>query len=238
MIPLPPPPLSFTSVHAGYQAPQLANTLVVYRISVADFAECEAALTALLTPAEQQHAARYARPADQLRFRVGRACLRYLLGQRLGQPPATIALRTGSYGKPRLAEPAGVHFNVAHSGDWVVVALAAREIGIDLEYMVPDFDFADVVTQRFSDPERRLLALSHEPQITFYHIWTQLEARAKASGLGLGDEELRPAASGYPAAQWTVQNFGLIPGHPGALAYPADWQPVIQFRSLDARLIG
>lgn len=238
MIPLPPTPLSATSVHAGYQAPQLANILVVYRISVADFAEREAALTALLTPAEQQHAARYARPADQLRFRVGRACLRYLLGLRLGQPPATIALRTGSYGKPRLAEPAGVHFNVAHSGDWVVVALAAREIGIDLEHMVPDFDFADVAAQRFSAPERRLLALSYEPQLAFYHIWTQLEARAKASGLGLGDEELRPAASGHPAAQWTVQNFGLIPGHPGALAYPADWQPVIQFRSLDARLIG
>ncbi|TFZ68502.1 4'-phosphopantetheinyl transferase superfamily protein [Hymenobacter sp. UV11] len=238
MLSLPPTPLFATNVHAGYQAPQLANTLVVYRISVADFTEREAALTALLTPAEQQHAARYTRLADQLRFRVGRACLRYLLGQRLGQPPATIALRVGSYGKPQLAEPASVHFNVAHSGDWVVVALAAREVGIDLEQLVADFDFSDVAAQRFSDPERRLLSLSHEPHITFYHIWTQLEARAKASGVGLGDAELRPAASGYPAAQWTVQNFGLIPGHPGALAYPADWQPVIQFRSLDARLIG
>ncbi|AMR28562.1 hypothetical protein A0257_16650 [Hymenobacter psoromatis] len=225
-------------MHAGYLAPQLANTLVVYRLAVADFAEREDTLNALLTPAEQLHAARYVRPADQLRFRVGRACLRYLLGQRLGQPPATIALQTGSYGKPRLAEPAGVHFNVAHSGNWVVVALAAREIGIDLEQLIPDFDFADVAAQRFSDPERRLLALSREPQLAFYHIWTQLEARAKASGLGLGDEDLRPAANGYPAAQWTVQNFGLIPGHPGALAYPADWQPVIQFRSLDARLMG
>jgi 4'-phosphopantetheinyl transferase len=231
-------PLPSTCIYTGYQVPQLANTLTVYRIAVADFIEREATLATLLTPSEQQHAAHYLRPADQLRFRVGRACLRYLLGQRLGQPPATIALRVGSYGKPQLAEPVGVHFNVAHSGDWVVVALAAREIGIDLEQLVPDFDFADVAAQRFSDPERRLLALSHEPQITFYHIWTQLEARAKASGLGLGDEELRPAAGGYPAAQWTVQNFGLIPDHPGALAYPADWQPVIQFRSLDARLIG
>ncbi len=237
MIPLPSTPLSSTSVHTGYQVPQWSNTLTVYRIAVADFAGREAALATLLTPSEQQHAARYLRPADQLRYRVGRACLRYLLGQHLGQLPATIALHAGRYGKPQLAEPAGVHFNVAHSGDWVVVALAAREIGIDLEQMVPDFDFNDVAAQRFSEPERRLLALSHEPQITFYHIWTQLEARAKASGLGLGDEELRPAATGYPAAQWTVQNFGLIPGHPGALAYPADWQPVIQFRSLDARLI-
>ena len=238
MIPLLPTPLPFTSAHTGYQVPQLANTLTVYRIAVADFAEREAVLATMLTPNEQQHAARYLRPADQLRYRVGRACLRYLLGQRLEQRPATIALQAGRYGKPQLAEPAGVHFNVAHSGDWVVVALAAREIGIDLEQLVPDFDFSDVAAQRFNDPERRLLALSHEPQMAFYHIWTQLEARAKASGRGLGDEELRPAASGSPTAQWTVQNFGLIPGHPGALAYPADWQPVIQFRSLDARLIG
>ena len=211
---------------------------MVYRIAVADFAGYEAALTALLTPAEQQQAARYARPADQQRFRVGRGCLRYLLGQRLGQEPATIALQAGSHGKPLLAAAAGLHFNVAHSGNWVVLALAAREIGIDMEQMVPDFDFAAVAAHCLTKAEQRLLALSNEPEVAFYHLWTQLEARAKASGRGLGDEALRLAASGYPPAQWTVQNFNLIPGHPGALAYPADWQPVIQFRSLDPRLIG
>ncbi|MGI4739589.1 MAG: 4'-phosphopantetheinyl transferase family protein [Janthinobacterium lividum] len=232
-----PTPLVASNLQAGYQAPQLANTLVVYRLAVADFAGREAALQLLLTDAELQHAQRYARPADQLRFRVGRGCLRYLLGQRLGRLPAAIELRTGRFGKPQLAEPAGVHFNVAHSGDWVVVALAAREIGIDLEQMVPDFDFAEVAAQRFSPAEQLQLTLSPEPQLAFYHIWTQLEARAKASGLGLGDEALRPASSG-PPAQWTVQNFGLLPGHPGAVAYPADWQPVIQFRSLDPRLIA
>jgi len=209
----------------------------VYRLAVADFAGREAALNLLLTDAEQQHAQRYARPADQLRFRVGRGCLRYLLGQRLGLPPATVALQTGRFGKPQLVVPAGVHFNVAHSGDWVVVALAAREIGIDLEQLVPDFDFAEVAAQRFSPTEQHQLAQSPEPRLAFYHIWTRLEAQAKASGLGLGGEALRPTASG-PPAQWTVQNFGLLPGHPGALAYPADWQPVIQFRSLDPRLIS
>jgi 4'-phosphopantetheinyl transferase len=233
----PPTPFVASNLHASYQAPQRANTLVVYRLAVADFAGREATLNLLLTDAEQQHAQRYTRPADQLRFRVGRGCLRYLLGQRLGLPAATVALRTGRFGKPHLAEPSGVHFNVAHSGDWVVVALAAREIGIDLEQMVPDFDFTEVAAQRFSPAEQQLLALSPEPQLAFYHIWTQLEARAKASGLGLGDEALRPATSG-PPAQWTVQNFGLLPGHPGAIAYPADWQPVIQFRSLDPRLIS
>ena len=238
MITLPPTSIPLPSPQADYQAPQLTNTLVVYRIAVADFAGREAALTALLTPAEQQQAARYARPADQQRFRVGRGCLRYLLGQRLGQPPATIALRTGRHGKPQLAEAAGVHFNVAHSGDWVVVALAAREIGIDMEQMMPDFDFTDVAVQRFSATEQRLLGLSPEPQVAFYHLWTQLEARGKATGFGLGAEEAQPAANGYPVAQWTVQNFGLVPGYSGALAYPADWQPVIQFRSLDPQLVG
>ena len=208
----------------------LTDTLTVYRIPIAAFAGLEHRLDALLTPAEQQRTARYAHYADQLRFRVGRAGLRYLLGQRLGLPPAAVPLRLSRFGKPQLAEPAGVHFNVAHSGEWVLIALAAREIGIDVEVQAPELDFASVAAYRFSATEQQYLAQSAQPQATFYQLWTQLEARTKATGTGLS-EATAPAAAG-----WTVRSFGVAPGYSAALAYPIDWQPVIQFRSLDARL--
>ena len=213
--------------------PALADTLVVYRVATAAFTGLDDYLDALLTPAERQRATRYAYPADRLRFRVGRAGLRYLLGQRLGLLPAAVALGLGRFGKPQLAPPAGLHFNVAHSGEWVLIALASHPVGVDVEWQAPMLDFAGVAAYRFSAAEQLLLAQSPQPQATFYQLWTQLEARTKAAGLGLSAE----ADAAPAAAPWSIRSFGVAPGYSAALAYPADWQPVIQFRGLDARLL-
>ena len=207
-------------------SPSSAGALVVYCVPTAAFSGPPDRLNQLLLPDEQQRAARYARLADRLRFRVGRASLRHLLGQRLGLPPAAVPLRLSPLGKPELAGSAGVHFNVAHSGEWVLLALAAHPVGIDVEEQNPTLDFADVAAHRFGPAERQRLAQSAQPIATFYQLWTQLEARAKAAGLGLSAET--------DPAGWTVRSFGVAPGYPAALAYPADWQPVIQFRRLGA----
>lgn len=206
----------------------LTDALTVYCVPTATFAGLDDHLHQLLTPAEQQRAARYVRPADRRRFRVGRAALRCLLGQRLGLAPAAVPLRLSPLGKPELAAPAGLHFNVAHSGEWVLIALAAKPVGIDVEEQDPALDFAAVAAARFGPADQQCLAQSPQPVTTFYQLWTQLEARAKATGLGLSTE------TGPDPAAWTVRNFGVAPGYAAALAYPAGWQPVIQFRRLDA----
>lgn len=210
-------------------SPPSTEALTVYCVPTAAFAGWAYRLNRLLPPADQQRATRYARPADQLRFQVGRASLRYLLGQQLGLPPAAVPLRLSPLGKPELAEPVGVHFNVAHSGEWVLIALAARLVGVDVEEQNPTLDFADVAAYRFGAAEQQRLAQSAQPLATFYQLWTQLEARTKAAGLGL-------SADTDPAG-WTVRSFSVAPGYPAALAYPADWQPVIQFRRLGADLL-
>ncbi len=210
-------------------SPPAAETLTVHCVPLAAFAGLADRLNGLLPAAEQQRAARYARPADQLRFQVGRASLRCLLGQQLGLPPAAVPLRLSPWGKPELAGPAQLHFNVAHSGEWVLIALAARPVGVDVEEQNPALDFAEVAAHRFGPAEQRHLARSSQPVATFYQLWTRLEARAKAAGLGLSAET--------DPAGWTVRSFSVAPGYPAALAYPADWQPVIQFRRLGANLI-
>jgi len=91
--------------------------LLVYRVAVPDLASSKAAITALLTPEERARAARFRQPTDRRRFVVGRASLRYLLGQQLGQAPAQITLVLNAFGKPQLPAPAPLHFNIAHSGD-------------------------------------------------------------------------------------------------------------------------
>ena len=210
-------------------SPPAAEALTVHCVAIGSFAGLTNHLNGLLLSAEQHRAARYARPADQLRFQVGRASLRCLLGQQLGLPPAAVPLRLSPLGKPELAEPAHLHFNVAHSGEWVLIALAARLVGVDVEEQNPTLDFADVAAYRFGAAEQQHLAQSTQRIATFYQLWTQLEARTKAAGLGL-------SAEADPAG-WTVRSFSVAPGYPAALAYPADWQPVIQFRHLGAELL-
>ena len=209
-------------------SPPPTEALTVYCLPTADFAGLGEHLNRLLPADEQQRAARYARPADQLRFQVGRASLRYLLGQQLGLPPAAVPLCLGPLGKPELAEPAGGHFSVAHSGEWVLIALAARPVGVDVEEQNLMLDFAAVAAYRFNQAEQQRLAQSAQPTATFYQLWTQLEARAKAAGIGLSTE------AGPDPAGWTVRSFGVAPGYPAALAYPTGWQPVIRFRRLGA----
>ena len=58
----------------------------------------------------------------------------------LGVPGAEAVLRrytdakivVGEHGKPRLAA-AGLHFNLSHSGEHRVLAVARREVGVDVE---------------------------------------------------------------------------------------------------------
>jgi 4'-phosphopantetheinyl transferase len=67
-------------------------------------------------------------------FIVSRGLLRGLLGRYLDLEPVKIQIRYGANGKPYVAEPKWLKFNVSHS-DGVVLFAVTRgcEIGIDLE---------------------------------------------------------------------------------------------------------
>jgi 4'-phosphopantetheinyl transferase len=97
------------------------------------------------------------------RWIAARWALRGVLGRYLRQDPAGIELRTGSLGKPMLAEKGeSLRFNLSHSGDLALVAIArGREVGVDVE---------------------RIGART----AGFYADWTRREATAKCFGTGLG----------------------------------------------------
>ncbi len=213
---LPPPPLT---------------ALMVYRLALADFTPLPAALAAALTPGEQARAARYHRPADAQRFRVGRGALRHLLGQQLSMHPADVPLGTGPHGKPALPPGTGLHVNVSHAGNWILLALATQPVGIDVEEIVPGFVFREVAAATFSPAEQQLLAAAPDAVAAFLALWTRYEAQAKATGQGLGPGSSSSAAE---AAAWAVRSFEPAPGYVAALAHAADWQVQVCFSSLQA----
>jgi 4'-phosphopantetheinyl transferase len=163
-----------------------------------------------LSPIDLQRHQTYRRPADRLRFLLGRASLRELLGHWLQQGPHTIRLEASALGKPHC--PGGPAFNVSHSGALILLAFhASWAVGVDVERVRPDLPWEPIARRMFTPGE--LMALQAQPALeqasAFLATWCRLEARLKAAGLGLsGLASLRAAeASGdgpSPAQIWDV----------------------------------
>ena len=179
---------------------------------------------ALLDEPESARAARFRSPEARDRFVAGRALLKTVLGARLGRPPAVVRLRIEPSGRPELLDPeACLHFSVAHSGVRVVVALAEREVGVDIERLRPLPDALDLARRFFDASEAA--ALEAEPaerrSAAFLELWTRKEALLKARGLVLAAGLATPVGE---EAGFTVRPLVVASGYVAAVAARgSDW---------------
>src|SRR6202012_929405 len=119
---------------------------------------------------------------------VARGALRALLGERLGVPPAAVALGTGAHGKTEVPG-ARLRFNLSHSGELAVIALAEGfEVGVDVERLDRR---SRAVERTLTAGEREALAGGADPHAALLRGGGRKEALAKAIGGGLGWEPLR-----------------------------------------------
>jgi|GEM_PF-1150429 len=152
-----------------------------------------------LPEAEWRWIARLRRPDDRLRSLVGRALARRLLGRRLGLAPDAILLGAGPGGKPMLAcgdpgAPSGPrpawHFNIAHSGDLVLVGVGPGTLGVDVEHCPERVDadlWRQVTGLPLPAPAPGGSEAAPDPR-AFCAQWVRREAVLKACGLGLAAE--------------------------------------------------
>jgi 4'-phosphopantetheinyl transferase len=179
-----------TEIHTSHPLPH-PGEVQVQIVSLDQPREVVSELARTLAPDEQERALRFVFPRDQSRFIVGRGVLRSILGEALGTAPVALRFAYGAHGKPELAAPfnrSGLTFNLAHSSDVALVAVArGAPIGVDIERLRPVDDLDGIIKQTFSDRERRtLLALPASDRARgFFHCWTRKEAFVKAIGDGL-----------------------------------------------------
>ncbi|MGW6184938.1 4'-phosphopantetheinyl transferase family protein, partial [Bacillus mycoides] len=90
------------------------------------------------------------------------------------------------YGKPFFKNFSDFHFNISHSGEWVVCATANSNVGIDIE-RVSDIEALKLANEFFSDEEfYDIPSMNSDEQINyFYDIWTLKESYIKTIGKGL-----------------------------------------------------
>jgi 4'-phosphopantetheinyl transferase len=135
---------------------------------------------------ELERAARFRVEGAARRFVVARAVLRSVLGRATGVDPADVVFAYGEHGKPHLAAT-DLSFNASDTGDFVVVALASAELGVDIEVLRP-LARQERLARRICT-ERELEAFMAIPEAqrdaALLRLWTCKEAALKALGTGL-----------------------------------------------------
>jgi 4'-phosphopantetheinyl transferase len=122
------------------------------------------------------------------RYVVTRSLVRLVLSDRLGMSARDIRVSRTDTGKPVIAE--GIHFNVSHSGDLILLALSEqRDVGVDVERR-RQVERVDALVQRWlTAAEReeldRLARDGADASDAFLRIWSLKEARLKALGVGI-----------------------------------------------------
>jgi 4'-phosphopantetheinyl transferase len=148
----------------------------------------EEQIQALLSPQERQRSAAFHFEADARRYRVAHALLRDVLSRYLRIEPAAIEFTPNAYGKPLLADRAELAFNLSHSGDISVCAIAiGNSIGADVEKIRTLEDLSELAAVSFSPGERVQLERYSGGELlkAFFACWTRKEAYVKARGEGL-----------------------------------------------------
>ncbi|MDV7696674.1 4'-phosphopantetheinyl transferase superfamily protein [Chryseobacterium soli] len=77
-----------------------------------------------------------------------------------------------------------IHFNISHSKDLVVCAIAEAPIGIDVEFLDPQINYLDFKSQMTSDEFHRIHHSDSKIK-SFFTYWTSKEAILKAHGDGM-----------------------------------------------------
>jgi 4'-phosphopantetheinyl transferase len=182
---------------------------------------------------ERSRAEAFMFPADRHRYQVAHMMLRRVLASYTDTPPGRLPLgrqqcpHCGAAGKPILLPGPGADtvpsFSLAHSGDTVIVAVAGRPVGVDVERdaagcvcsLAGALHPADAAwLAGLGEPAR------HEAIIT---CWVRAEAVLKCTGQGighgLGGFPVRPGgAAGRGVNGCTVRQLTAPPGYRAAVA--------------------
>ncbi|HTE24872.1 4'-phosphopantetheinyl transferase family protein [Flavitalea sp.] len=210
------------------------STVQIYRIFINDHMSNLKQYKKLLSADEISRAKRYHHLNDHDRFIISRAVLRMLLARKLLVQPSEIVFNKGINKKPFVGEPsnASIEFNVAHSGEYILIAISDSPIGTDVEYMDPGFHYSEVMKFAFNENEMASIANSASPLTTFYLLWSRKESLLKATGKGISDDlsvtvcldgtnQVNASAIGSKF-NWRINSFMVGPGYIGNIAYCSD----------------
>ena len=165
-----------------------AGEVHVWRISLDQPTEEVRRFQETLEPHEIERSNRFVFDKLRRHFIVARGFVRQAIGRYLNLNPATLRFSYGPYGKPALSGDQPLNFNLSHSNEMALLAVASgADLGVDVESIRADFATEDIARRFFSRVENiSLNGLETEEKVAgFFRCWTRKEAYIKAIGKGL-----------------------------------------------------
>ncbi len=186
----------------------------------------------LLSQEELQKQQRFHFERDRHRYLVTRAMVRTVLSRYAEVGPRQWRFETNEFGKPSIApehrDAKGIEFNVSHTDGLVVMGVARRAIGVDVENVHAREVDVEIADRYFAPAE--VAALRAVPgkhrHHRFFEYWTLKESYIKGRGMGLStpldrfafhlDSHAAPRLDIDPspedrAERWAFWQFELAP---------------------------
>ena len=198
---------------------RVVDDISVLYVDLSTHAAREAEAFEWLNDDERGRQGRYLHEGPRRRFALCRAALRAVLCNRLGCTNEQLTFGAFEFGKPYAVlhgDMAPVSFNVSHSGDHGLIALAAEGwVGVDVEERVARRNLDDLIETVLSPDERAELESSDERIRLdgFLRLWTIKESLAKAVGIGVSLDlsDLEAPLTMRRGAQGGVFQFPQMP---------------------------
>src|SRR4051794_36658174 len=130
------------------------GTVHVWRIALNQQDEKLDAFRSTLEADELERAARFHFEKHRRHFIAARGFLRAVIARYLGSQPGALRFEYGTYGKPGLGSGHTLRFNLSHSNEIALLAVAPdAELGVDVEHIRADFASEDIARRYFSRAE-------------------------------------------------------------------------------------
>ncbi|WP_391204482.1 4'-phosphopantetheinyl transferase family protein [Psychrobacillus sp. L4] len=159
----------------------------VYSVEVTEISDAMSNKLSLFIESEKKsRIEKLVNKKDKIRVLIGEILIRTLIIKHLGIKNDEILFKRNRFGKPFLTGFSGFHFNISHSGEFVVCAIDENPIGIDIE-QVKNINYEHIAMNFFSKSENNYIFKSGlDNQLKrFYELWTLKESYIKCCGQGL-----------------------------------------------------
>lgn len=174
------------------QAPALPNASFthVWKIHIPSFQPYIGQLVGYLSNSEISRAGSYNNIKDRERFIISRSGTKKIISTYINIPPEQINIIEGDNKKPSIKTHSSItiQYNIAHSGNIILIAVSSHPVGIDVELVNPTFPYNELLSACFSEQEIAFLESQENPLHAFYLLWTRKEAFIKATAKGIDEE--------------------------------------------------
>ena len=119
---------------------------------------------------------------------VGEQLLREALREEYGIRLEYEARSVGEHGKPFISSRPEIHYNISHSGKYVVCVVAPQEVGIDIQIHSAASNIKRILERTVPADLARQILDSPNTEKAFYTQWVLREAYVKWTGEGLSKD--------------------------------------------------